>query len=207
MGNEQSVNTLFLRLEGVLQSWGERGRWTVRDTSTIPTKSGVVGLLGAALGIHDDRLVALSNQLKMGVRVDKPGTVVLDYHTVTSGVMMAQGGIKGGEGEEQTVVSHRFYLSGASFLVALRGEQATIEQLADAVQNPVWFLYLGRHCCIPSAPIYAGIGYYDDLLAALRVDNEQHQYEIEGGSTLRMDSITSVPYRSFQARCVTRLTG
>lgn len=198
------MNTLFLRLEGALQSWGERGRWTVRDTALYPTKSGVVGLLGAALGVNNERLASLSTQLTMGIRVDKPGEIVRDYHTVTSGVVMAGGGVKGGD-EPQTVVSHRFYLCGASFLVALQGEPNLIVSLADAVQNPVWFLYLGRHCCIPSLPIYAGIEQRTDLLSALKV-NDQRTYEIEGGNVLRNDTITSVTYRAFRARGVTLLT-
>ena len=48
------ANTLFLRLEGPLQSWGERGRWSVRDTALEPTKSGVIGLIACALGYRDD---------------------------------------------------------------------------------------------------------------------------------------------------------
>jgi CRISPR system Cascade subunit CasD len=64
-----AANTLFLRLEGPLQSWGERARWSVRDTAPEPTKSGVVGLLGCALGIKDDAdLRELSEHLRMGVR-------------------------------------------------------------------------------------------------------------------------------------------
>ena len=203
---EKILNTLFLRLEGVLQSWGERGRWTVRDTARYPTKSGVVGLLGAALGVNNDRLASLSSQLKMGIRVDRLGEIARDYHTVTSGVVMAEGGVKGGD-DPQTVVSHRFYLCGASFLVALQGEPNLIATLADAVQNPVWFLSLGRHCCIPSRPIYVGVGDHPSLMDALTInDGTLHSYEIEGGETLRMDTITSVEYRAFQARGVTRLT-
>jgi CRISPR system Cascade subunit CasD len=48
------ANTLFLRLEGPLQSWGERARWDVRDTAPEPTKSGVIGLLACALGLSAD---------------------------------------------------------------------------------------------------------------------------------------------------------
>ena len=64
------ANTLYLRLEGPLQSWGERGRWSIRDTGPEPTKSGVIGLLGCAMGVNDDReLRHLSQALRMGVRV------------------------------------------------------------------------------------------------------------------------------------------
>lgn len=38
------MKILLLRLEGLLQSWGEHSRWDHRDSSDMPTKSGVIGL-------------------------------------------------------------------------------------------------------------------------------------------------------------------
>ena len=47
-----SANTLFLRLEGPLQAWGvQESKFVVRRTAEAPTKSGVIGLLCAALGV------------------------------------------------------------------------------------------------------------------------------------------------------------
>lgn len=210
MGSQQ-LNTVFLRLEGVLQSWGERGRWTVRDTATIPTKSGVIGLIGAAMGINDNRLSELSSRLEMGVRVDKPGTLMHDYHTVISGVVKSEGGIKGGKNPE-TVVSHRYYLNDASFLVALRqSDPVDIKSIAVALQCPKWFLYLGRHCCIPSRPIYAGVGSHVNLFEALSIiDGKDHEYEIhdgiDDGTIMRMDEIANFTSRYFRPRFVSRMT-
>jgi CRISPR system Cascade subunit CasD len=81
------MNTLFLRLEGPLQAWGLRARWGERDTSDAPTKSGVVGLLGCALGLRrdDPELRALGDALRLGVRVDLPGARLRDYHTTGGG--------------------------------------------------------------------------------------------------------------------------
>src|SRR5690242_15982985 len=88
-------NTLFLRLEGLMQSWGERAHWSVRDTAPEPTKSGVVGLLACALGLNqDDDIRDLSRQVEVGVRCDRPGHRLVDYHTVTGGVMSAEGKVK-----------------------------------------------------------------------------------------------------------------
>jgi len=166
-------NTLLLRLEGPLQAWGLRARWGERDTVLEPTKSGVIGLLGCALGLRrdDERLRELSDELRMGTRVDRPGTLLRDYHTAggvkaadgkPEGVRKAAGGIK-----RETDESQRYYLVDASFLVALRGDEPTIARLAAALQNPVWPCYLGRKSCIPAAPVFAGVGQYDDLRAAL----------------------------------------
>jgi CRISPR system Cascade subunit CasD len=162
--------TLFLRLEAPLQAWGERARWSVRDTAPEPTKSGVVGLLGCALGIAADApLAELAAALRMGVRLDRPGQRLSDYQTVSGGVMSAEGKVKSNAntGKPETVVSPREYLADASFLVALQGADALIDRLARAVQNPVWTVYLGRKCCPPARPLYAGTGDYPDLPAAL----------------------------------------
>lgn len=163
-------NTLFLRLEGVLQSWGERARWTIRDTSPEPTKSGVIGLLACAMGTTDDAtLKMMSHQLRMGVRCDQPGSVMVDYHTVFGGVMSAEGKIKRNATtrEPETVVSERRYLCDASFLVALQGPDTLIAQLSSAVQNPVWTIFLGRKACVPSRPVYDGEGVFASLETAL----------------------------------------
>lgn len=157
------ANTLFLRLEGPLQAWGERARWDIRDTASEPTKSGVVGLLACALGLNADAdLRALSQQVKVGVRCDRPGTPLVDYHTIIGGVMSGEGKIRRG-----TIVSRRAYLCDASFLVIIQAEPETISRLADAVRKPVWPIYLGRKSCPPSCPPFEGVGEYPSLEAVL----------------------------------------
>lgn len=164
-------NTLLLRLEGPLQAWGERARWSVRDTSPEPTKSGIVGLLACALGQNsDDDLRQLSRQVRIGVRCDRPGTTMTDYHTIVGGVMSAEGKIKinANTHEPETVVSRRSYLCDAAFLVAIQADDAAlIARLAEAVQNPRWPIYLGRKSCPPSRPPFAGTGEYKSLKQAL----------------------------------------
>lgn len=165
------ANTLFLIFEGPLQSWGERARWSVRDSAPEPTKSGVVGLLGCALGWNDDaRLQALSRTLQMGVRVDRAGEMISDYHTVVGGVLSAEGKIKRNANTKQpeTVVTQRQYLCDACFVVALQaGQAAAIDHLAQAVQAPIWPVYLGRKSCPPARPLFGGTGDYPNLETAL----------------------------------------
>jgi CRISPR system Cascade subunit CasD len=164
------ANTLFLRLEAPLQAWGERARWTIRDTTLEPTKSGVVGLLGCALGLSvDEDLRALSRQIKVGIRCDKPGEKLDDYHTVFGGVLSAEGKVKetASTHEPETVVSWRSYLSDASFLVTIQAEPEIIGNLAEAVQNPCWPIFLGRKSCPPSRPVFDGMGDYASLKEAL----------------------------------------
>jgi len=164
------ANTLLLRLEGPLQSWGERAHWSIRDTASEPTKSGVVGLLGCMLGLStDEDLRALSHSIRIGVRCDQPGVLLRDYHTVVGGVMSAEGKIKvnANTREPETVVSERTYLADASFLVAVESDPQTIARLVDAMQNPVWPIFLGRKSCPPAMPVFVDIGDYDSLEVAL----------------------------------------
>ena len=166
------ANTLFLRLEGPLQAWGDQqSKFVVRRTAEAPTKSAVIGMLCAALGVSraqasDEWLPKLRN-LHMGARVDMPGIRWWDYHTVGAGMKMrtAEGGTKPG-----AMLTRREYLCDASFLVALQGQPDLIGQLEAAMQAPKWTLYLGRKCCPPSRPILdlEPSGSFDDLLSALR---------------------------------------
>ena len=171
-------NTLFLRLSGPMQSWGERARWSVRDTAPEPTKSGVVGLLACALGLSADAdLRALSENIRIGIRCDRPGIRLVDYHTVGGGydepmLLMADGKPKYIPNTNpklpHTEPTHRAYLHDASFFVAIQSDDETIAQLAEAVQDPVWIFFLGRKSCPPSEPVFVGTGDYSTLEEALR---------------------------------------
>ncbi len=147
---------LVLRLEAPLQSWGLRARWDVRDTGSEPSKSGLIGLLGCALGYAhgDPRLeTELDANLRIGVRVELTGTPDTDFHTITGSLPQAGGGVKGTKGEGSTVISPRQYLSDASFLVVIAGPPALLESCAGALTSPHWPLFLGRKACIPTRPV------------------------------------------------------
>jgi CRISPR system Cascade subunit CasD len=158
------MKSVLLRLAGPLQSWGTQGRFGIRDTDTEPSKSGVLGLVGAALGMQreDEATLARLRTLQMAVRVDREGSPLRDYHTVGGGRF--RGGayglwsVEAGKLEEKTALTQRYYLCDASFLVALGNrDRALIEQIAEALQRPVWPLFLGRRSCAPAEQVYAGV--------------------------------------------------
>lgn len=143
------MNTLLIRLSAPMQSWGVQSRFTVRDTGLEPSKSGVLGLLCAALGIdrEDDASLLPFTLLRMGVRVDREGLLRVDYHTAKD-VRMANGKTK------DTELSNRYYLANAVFLVGLESENlALLEKIQAALQKPVWALFLGRKAFVPGEPI------------------------------------------------------
>lgn len=143
--------TLLLQLVGPLQSWGTTSRFVERDTQLEPSKSGVIGLICAALGRGRWESVEDLARLHMGVRVDRPGTLMRDYHTVKPPYLKAEGTTE----QQNAVVTARFFLSDAAFLVGLEGEdRALLERVHSALRSPRWHLYLGRKAFPPSLPVW-----------------------------------------------------
>lgn len=215
------MNTLFVRLEGPMQSWGTRARWGERDTALEPTKSGVIGLLACALGwgrAHDTQIRTLSKALRLGVRVDRPGRLLVDYHTVIGGVRSAEGKIKINANTKapETVVSRRAYLCDASFLAALQGAEEVIERSSAALQAPVWPPFLGRRSCPPSVPLWAGTGDFpslEDALASHPVAGGEGRSTLRavverpsGQGMRRNDEILSLSLRTYLPRYVGETT-
>src|SRR5690606_26273333 len=95
--------TLLLRLVGPMQSWGSRSRFDSRDTNLEPTKSGVLGMIAAALGRHRNEAITDLAALRFGVRADREGAFDIDFHTVQD-VYQSDGGAK-------PVVTYRHYLA------------------------------------------------------------------------------------------------
>lgn len=140
--------TLLLRLQGPMQSWGTTSRFDERDTQLEPSKSGVLGLVCAALGRDRSEPVDDLAALRMGVRIDREGVLMRDYQTAT-GVLIASGKPDHG----RTVVSPRYYLSDAVFLVGLEGERSLLAQIQQALLTPHWPLALGRKAFVPGQPV------------------------------------------------------
>lgn len=135
--------TLLLRLAAPLQSWGSSSKFEIRTTEKMPTKSGVVGMLAAALGLRRDADLARLNALKFGVRADREGEDITDFHMAHS--------------EKSSYVTYRHYLCDAVFLAGLEGEEELLKELEVALQNPQFPLFLGRRSCPPTLPVVMGI--------------------------------------------------
>lgn len=128
--------TLLLRLEGPMQSWGYRSRFDYRDTALEPTRSGVIGLICAAMGIARGEDITRFEVIRMGVRVERDGRPDRDYQTACTKVDGSAGG---------TVVSYRDYLADASFTVGLESQDRDLlEEIAKWLRDPQWILFLGR---------------------------------------------------------------
>ncbi len=176
---------LLLWLEGPLQAWGQDSKFGVRDTLNFPTRSGVLGLLCCARGAGGpevkwlQKMGAMNMEVWAYARTDKEGKPVLrepplrDFHMVGSGYDDAdpwqnllipktmEGKKPNGAGTKMT---YRYYLQDAAFAVVLEIPSEQSSALAEALQNPVWDLYLGRKTCAPTELIYQGVLFVDVLL-------------------------------------------
>ena len=160
---------LAFLLDGPLQSWGADSRYQHRDTESFPTKSGIIGLLSAALGIdkhaaHEAERLAPYAALRLTV-VRSPRSSsrrserISDFHTVGGGynstIAWQRQSIsrRATGGPADTVITRRTYLSDASFIALLQGQRSVLERARDGLCDPKWGVWLGRKACIPAAPL------------------------------------------------------
>jgi CRISPR system Cascade subunit CasD len=145
-----------------MQSWGHSSRFERRVTALHPTRSGILGLVAAAMGIdkfgeNEANDLARFQSLRVITvnlpKRNKQGENIIirrleDYHTVT-GIRRANDKVD----KEATVLTYRHYLMDARFGVLLEGPYAILNEIAIALKNPRWGIWLGRKCCVPSTPV------------------------------------------------------
>jgi len=153
---------LILKLDGVMQGWGGHTYEDWRPTELFPTRSGLLGLLGACLGI--DRLdIAALNALAASVqftvradhRINTEGRRLnslrlCDYHTIKDARKVD------GKPNENPIQSYRWYLFDAPFTVAIEETPAAsifLEDIAGKIRMPVFTPFLGRRSCPLSRPL------------------------------------------------------
>ncbi|MDR2515223.1 MAG: type I-E CRISPR-associated protein Cas5/CasD [Christensenellaceae bacterium] len=142
------MSTLLLRFAAPMQSWGVSSRFTERSTGREPSKSGVIGLLAAALGRRRGEGIEDLNALRFGLRIDKAGVLLRDFHTAHAWE---------GRAARHSFVSERHYLADALFLVGLEGDEELLKLLDAALQSPAFPLYLGRRSCPPAGRLSLGL--------------------------------------------------
>lgn len=183
---------LLISCVGPMQSWGTRSRFQERDTEREPSKSGVIGMLCAALGRDRSKPVDDLAALKMGIRVDREGKLEKDFQTARD-VAVAGGNTT------QDLLSNRYYLADAAFLVGFEGPPNLLKSLHDALARPVWPLFLGRKSYVPSEPFFlkdglqSKVALHDALLNfRFLISEEEMQYRLGMVKKGRADKIRFV---------------
>lgn len=168
---------LLFHLYGPMASWGDTAVGEFRPSHGHPTRSAVLGLVAAALGIRrheEDRLHALEKSCLVAVRLDAPGEVLRDYHTTQ--VPPEQRKVRHYTRRDElnasklhTILSTRDYRTDAAATIALSATDSPLfqlQQMADALQRPALPLYLGRKSCPLALPLAPRIVQTNDLKAA-----------------------------------------
>lgn len=140
-----------LRLHGPLQAWGSAAIGDNRPTLPFPSRSGVLGLVAACIGIRrgeTQRLCALAAGARVHVRVDAAGTPIVDDQTIQDNPNAST--------TRQTIQSKRTYLCDASFVAVVSpGPEITTSEIIAAVKAPAFSPFLGRRSCVPLTPLLA----------------------------------------------------
>jgi CRISPR system Cascade subunit CasD len=158
---------LILKLQGPMQAWGEHSFEGTRPSGNFPTRSALLGLLGACLGIRRNehlRLQQLADSFLFSVRKDGrqvktvwgevralPVIKMTDYHTVKD-AREDYVGLK----SHETIQTWREYLLDAEYTVAIcenEGAAVSIAELETAIRKPIFTPYLGRRSCPLAQPL------------------------------------------------------
>ena len=174
------MNYLVFRLYGPMASWGEVAVGESRHSAVYPSKSAVLGLLGAALGIRreqSDLLANLFEHYTLGVKLLSGGDLLRDYHTAQAPDSVGKFQYRSrrdevvtGRDRLGTVLSSREYRTDAQAVVAIRAHEGanwSFEQLTAALQKPKFHLYLGRKSCPLAAPLATKVIVADGFRQAL----------------------------------------
>lgn len=169
---------LLLWLEAPLQAWGHDSKFGRRDSLDFPTKSGLLGLLCCARGAAGEQAGWLERwaerdlQVMAYVPLDRQGRplqrlpLLRDFQMVGSGFEDPDPWVsllipKTSEGKKAvgggTKMTYRYYLQDMAYAIALQGPDVELQELAEALQNPVWDLYLGRKTCVPTEFVFQGV--------------------------------------------------
>lgn len=144
------MKTLILKTEG-LSAYGLQTFDVHRKANHFPTRSAIIGLLAAALGIarkEQRALYELSENLAIAVQVNQVGEKMVDYHTVQN-FRSPMGKIQSG-----TKPTYREYWCDSEYTFAIAATDQLIEQLVEAVRSPKFTLFQGRKSCPLTRPLF-----------------------------------------------------
>jgi len=172
------MKACIFQLYAPLVSWGEIAVGGTRRSALHPSRSAILGIVAAALGVkreEEEELDKLRHSISVAVRVDAPGTLLTDYHTIQV-PKRERGAVYLTRKDEMdappekigTILSTREYRCDAYSLVAvcLRNGATTLEQIAKKLQRPEFHVYLGRKSAPPALPLHPQIVEADNLVEA-----------------------------------------
>lgn len=176
---------LIVNLEAPLMAFGGETIDNLGVIRPFPSMSMLTGLLANALGwrrIERQRHQDLQDRMVFAARIDREpagGVRMTDFQTAQLAAndrgWTTRGAPEGRAGGSNTYLAphlrYRDYYADMRVAVALRlepeADAPTLDDLANALQEPARPLFIGRKPCLPSAPLHGGFAEGDTALAAL----------------------------------------
>ncbi|CAI0701792.1 type I-E CRISPR-associated protein Cas5/CasD [Serratia entomophila] len=182
---------LLFQIYAPLVSWGTAAVGEVRHTDAVPSRSALLGLLAAALGIpreSEEELNQFNQHYRFAVLpLSSREQWLRDYHTTQvprenkkRRYFTRREELTQAPQEVGTMLSSREYRCDAYYLVAVSAEPdapADLETLALALRKPVFPLYLGRKACPLALPLAPRI-IIGDLADAFRAGEKQLEQDL-----------------------------
>ncbi len=167
------MNGFVLHLQGPMMSYADRGFGQLREEGEFPSRSAVLGVIGAAMGLErgDPMLLTLHRGLRVHAAQAQRGSLLVDYHTVlTAGydefdeVRLRREGVPG----KNPTLTWRSYHCDAHYVAVVEGDDAElVERCRAGLRDPHYTAYLGRRSCPPATPLLPKDGEWDSPLEAL----------------------------------------
>ena len=167
---------LVFHLTGPMGGWGGIAVGTFRPTMRHPTKSAIVGIVAAALGLGrgDDRVRSLFTCFEYAVISAGTESEISDFATVESSepdrdetfTVLPPRSLELSRKKRNTIVVDRRYVCNGYYTVIMvpKGETIfSLESIRDSLQFPTYVPYLGRKSCPLSFPMCPTIESYSKL--------------------------------------------
>jgi CRISPR system Cascade subunit CasD len=164
------MDYLLFRLYGAMASWGSIAVGQERPSDAYPAKSAILGLIGAAMGVRrneEEQHQHMAAAYRFAVRVDAPGVLLRDYHTIQvpperRKVVHYTRRDELGADSLNTILSGREYRCDALYTIALwvrdgQSAQFALGDLVQGLKQPRFPLYLGRKSCPLALPVQAEV--------------------------------------------------
>lgn len=169
---------LLFRLYGPMSAWGDIAVGEQRPSHGHPSKSAIIGLLAAALGVHreeEDKHNKLNLEVSFATRVDASGEILRDYHTTQvpsqrrNKVFYTRRDELAAE-KLNTILSQRDYRTDACYTLAVwlnkESSNGALQKFEQALRQPKFVLYLGRKSCPLALPLAPQIVHVENLKQA-----------------------------------------
>ena len=173
---ESKNRCLVFHIAGPMSSWGTVAVGTMRPTQRHPTKSAIIGIVAASLGLtrDDPRIATLFSDFEYAVISSGIESEMSDYATVqTSSAISGEfksdlppRSLELSRSKLEAMLVDKRYVCNGFYTVLMVPSGKTefgLEVIMDALQHPYFLPYLGRKSCPLSFPMCPTIEEYSHI--------------------------------------------